>query len=296
MTMSIRSALTGAALLLLLGMWSIPAVAQEAEAATFNCVDCHEDQAKAFTGNPHARGQLEGGQVPTAVCETCHGDGKAHMEAGGDTSLIQVPRGFQGSENTCLMCHDKVTDKRTHRFGAHANSAAVNCLTCHSIHTKAGQLVAKQQPDLCASCHAAKAASFRTKPYTHRMGRAGLACTTCHDPHAPAGRENIRRTPAGEVACLSCHSDKRGPFVFQHGALAAGECTSCHEPHGSSNPNQLKRANVWQLCIECHSPLTHETLGSQPPSFHNLTQARYQSCTTCHVAIHGSNRSPALLK
>jgi nitrate reductase cytochrome c-type subunit len=51
-----------------------------------------------------------------------------------------------------------------------------------------------------------------------------------------------------------------------------------------------------QVCIECHSPITGGTLGSQPPSFHNLTSPRYQNCTTCHVAIHGSNRDPQLLK
>ena len=58
----------------------------------------------------------------------------------------------------------------------------------------------------------------------------------------------------------------------------------------------LQRAQVYQLCIECHSNLGHETLGSQPPAFHNLNLARYRNCTTCHVAVHGSNRSPALLK
>jgi nitrate/TMAO reductase-like tetraheme cytochrome c subunit len=55
---------------------------------------------------------------------------------------------------------------------------------------------------------------------------------------------------------------------------------------------------VAQLCIECHSPIASvsTTFGSQPPSFHNLSLPRYQNCTTCHVAIHGSNRDPQLLK
>ena len=83
--------------------------------------------------------------------------------------------------------------------------------------------------------------------------------------------------------------------VFPHQAKELGGCLACHEQHGSSNQKMLKRANVWQLCIECHSPITN-TLGSQPPSFHNLNTARYQNCTTCHVAIHGSNRSPQLFK
>ena len=101
---------------------------------------------------------------------------------------------------------------------------------------------------------------------------------------------------SGEAICYSCHAEKRGPFVFPHDALAVGDCQSCHEPHGSPNPHRLKRPQVFQLCIECHSPITGTTLGSQPPSFHNLSNPRYQNCTTCHVAVHGSNQSPQLLK
>ena len=43
--------------------------------------------------------------------------------------------------------------------------------------------------------------------------------------------------------------------MFPHDAGQVGDCLSCHEPHGSVNPKQLKRANVYQLCIECHSPI-----------------------------------------
>ena len=122
-----------------------------------------------------------------------------------------------------------------------------------------------------------------------------MECSSCHDPHARAGKANIRETRSGEVICLSCHADKRGPFAFEHGARVQGDCTSCHEPHGSNNPKQLKRSNV--LPAVPGVPLADgQDLGSQPPSFHNTGYARYQNCTTCHAAMHGSNRSPALLK
>ena len=268
-------------------------------AATTHCSDCH-DLAAAFANNPHARSELTPEKtVPDGVCETCHEGASAHMEAGGDTSLVKVPRGFDGAENTCIVCHDRTTERRTHRFGAHANSAAVNCLSCHSIHHAVeNDLVAKLQPQLCATCHGTQAASMTNRPYGHRFGTKTLSCSSCHDPHAKPGRENIRINTAGEIACFTCHSDKRGPFVFEHAGNATGEadCASCHEPHGSSNPMSLKRATVAQVCLECHSPLTNTTLGSQPPSFHNLNSPRYQNCTTCHVTVHGSNRSPQLLK
>ena len=263
-----------------------------------SCADCHTDQAKAFETNPHAS-QSKKGQSPNAVCESCHGDGAAHIEGGGDKEKITVPRGRAGADKTCLSCHDTATDRISRHGGMHANSATVNCLTCHSVHASQPKthLLAKNELALCSTCHATQAASFRNKPYAHRVGRGIVECSSCHEPHGRAGKDSIKQTASGEMACVGCHADKRGLFVFPHGANSVGDCTSCHETHGSSNPKQLKRASVSQLCIECHSPVGEvATLASQPPSFHNLSLARYQNCTTCHMAIHGSNRSPQLLK
>lgn len=276
-----------------------PPATQEAtaEQPTMSCGDCH-DQAKDFLHNPHARGNVENGVVSNGACETCHGDGTAHMEGGGDKTQITVPRGREGADGTCLMCHDTTTHKKSTRSGVHANTAAVNCLSCHSIHKSEDRpaLLAKETEALCSTCHSTQVAAFRGKPFAHRLGHGGMSCISCHEPHSRAGRENIRTVASGEAACASCHREKHGPFVFEHGAVSAGDCSSCHEPHGSTNAHQLKRATVAQLCLECHSPTQMATAGSQPPSFHNISNPRFQNCTTCHVAVHGSNRSPQLLK
>lgn len=276
-----------------------PAAAAEATPA-MSCADCHE-QAKVFGTNPHAHGKASKGKVvPNAVCEGCHGSGTAHMDAGGDKSLIYKPVGLAGANKTCLSCHDTASERISRHAGQHANSAQVNCLTCHSIHAsepRSAHLLAKEQLSLCSTCHSSQVASFRNKPYAHRLGRGGMECSTCHEPHGmPFKPQNVRMTAAGELPCYNCHADKRGPFVFNHGSVAIGDCTTCHEVHGSSNPKMLNRSTVMQVCIECHSPITSNTLGSQPPSFHNLTSPRYQNCTSCHVAIHGSNRDPQLMK
>lgn len=320
------------------------AEADEAEAeaeAVMSCGDCH-DVAEPFKHNPHARGKLASGVVPNDVCESCHGDGTAHMEAGGDTEQIFVPRGLTGADS-CLVCHAATTVHRATRTaarsnrqpaaaplsadqaetleanppapeamaalamanasnrgtGVHANSDQVNCLTCHSIHSaeaRSPQLLVSRELEVCSTCHSTKAASFRANPFAHRVGRGGMECSSCHDPHAPRGRENFRSAAGTDLPCLNCHTEKKGPFVFPHNAGTVGDCTSCHAPHGSPNPKQLTRATVAQLCMECHSPITPDTLGSQPPSFHNLLLPRYQNCTSCHTAVHGSNRSPQLLK
>ena len=283
-----------------------PVTTAEAAEPAPSCSDCH-DEGKVFATNPHARGAtLTNGVVANDVCETCHGAGTEHIEGGGDKTKITRPAGRAGSDDVCLLCHQTTTDRISRHGGMHANSAAVNCLTCHSIHhgdPRSPHLVAKPQLVLCASCHT-QPAGFQSKPYRHRLGRGGMECSSCHEPHgrpstsvrSMAMLDPLRTTRAGEAPCLNCHADKRGPWVFPHGANAVGDCVSCHEVHGSSNPKQLKRANVWQLCIECHSPITNDTLGAQPPAFHNLNSPRYRNCTTCHVAVHGSNRHPQLLK
>ena len=108
----------------------------------------------------------------------------------------------------------------------------------------------------------------------------------------------MKLTSAGELACVSCHTEKKGPFVYPHGNYS-GDCLTCHEAHGSNNTKMLKQASLYGLCLSCHTRIgvtTATTLGSQPPSIHNINQPRYQNCTTCHTAIHGSNRSPQLLQ
>jgi len=269
-----------------------------AKAETAACADCH-DEAKVFARNPHGHlpGLAKKGVTGDAVCATCHGETAEHVASSGEKPVARTMRGTDGA-SFCLTCHDQTTDHRSRRNGVHANSAAVNCLSCHSLHAsepKAAALLKAEPVTLCASCHPGQAASFHDKPFAHRL-EGGMNCASCHDPHGKRGESALRRTRADELPCVSCHAEKRGPFVFEHVSGVAGDCMSCHQPHGSSNPRQLIRARVDQLCLECHSTLNSATLGSQPPSFHNLLLPRYQNCTTCHTAIHGSNRSPALLK
>jgi DmsE family decaheme c-type cytochrome len=297
--------LGGIGALVLVGLSAGSASAQQApaqkseEAPAALCGDCHEE-AKTFASNPHAlwARKKPTPSSPNALCESCHGDGTKHIESGGEKALI---RGFHGRAGAdfCVTCHGSTKAHASFATGVHASTETVNCLTCHSVHKadpKSATLLSRPADALCASCHPTQNALLREKPFAHRLGRGGLRCVSCHDPHGKSGRDSLRLTRTGELPCFGCHAEKRGPFVFEHVTGVAGDCLSCHEPHGSSNPKELIRARVDRLCLECHSTLSAETLGSQPPSFHNLRLPRYQNCTTCHVAVHGSNLSPALLK
>jgi DmsE family decaheme c-type cytochrome len=128
-----------------------------------------------------------------------------------------------------------------------------------------------------------------------------MSCTSCHNPHGSFMGRNLRLASTGvEPGCLNCHSDKRGPFVYEHAPVRNEPCTTCHEPHGSVNPRMLTRQQVYIVCLECHAnlgvPSGSGKLGSIPPAFHNMAVPRYRNCTTCHVKVHGSNADRGLLR
>ena len=97
----------------------------------------------------------------------------------------------------------------------------------------------------------------------------------------------LRATAAQDQVCFKCHTDKAGPFTFEHQPVKTEGCGSCHSPHGSTNPRLLKRAQTNLLCLECHT-LTQDSNIPAAPSFHNQSQ-KYQACTMCHIQVHGSN-------
>ena len=254
------------------------------------CAACHDELAAKMAATAHGLTQRG-----TPSCQACHGEGKEHMESGDKAQIIK-PSGAKG-EAVCRACHAKVVGQ-TLKSGAAHPAASVHCFDCHSIHSgdAAHKLLRDGKPNaLCTGCHAAQAAEFR-RPYGHRLEGAGVQCVSCHNPHAGTGENSLNLDRSGQGPCVTCHAEKRGPFVFAHVGGATGDCLSCHEAHGSNNPMALKRSRIDQLCLECHSPITGTTLGSQPPSIHDLRSARYRNCTVCHVAVHGSNTSATLLK
>ncbi len=256
-----------------------------------DCAMCHEEIVANFGQTTHG---IAGRGGPT--CTHCHTSGAQHMEEGGDTEFIEIPSGSDG-EQLCLQCHAQThtmfSDRSIH------SDRTVDCGTCHSIHSAEQNnhfLLAKEPNPLCASCHPAQGNSFR-RPYGHRLDRGGLECVSCHNPHGGNGEQSLKLDRSGEGPCVTCHAEKRGPFAFPHVSGLAGDCMSCHQPHGSTNPMALNRPRVDQLCLECHSRIIPpDSFGSQPPSAHDMTSPFYRECTVCHVAIHGSNLSPALLK
>jgi DmsE family decaheme c-type cytochrome len=222
----------------------------------------------------------------------------------------------QISEN-CLTCHSGKETHNNFRRGEHWRND-VGCTECHSSHGSplhnaepdSAAFVSKtshqnpgiatvamlkmSEPQLCMSCHTETKSQF-SKPFHHKVMEGAMKCTSCHNAHGGFEQKQTQLAVGADSACIKCHSNKQGPFVFEHAPLKTEGCAACHTPHGSSNPKMLNRSSVRQLCLECHSSIT-EQLAPGVPSFHNQSTIRYKDCTVCHASIHGSNSSKVFFR
>lgn len=238
------------------------------------CADCHEEVVKAFANNPHAEN-----------CTGCHLGSEKHLEEAGPGSIFAFKSSDLPNEKTkaCLSCHTK--DNSRYLASPHGK-ASMDCTICHSVH------MANPQPGMlrtgstksCLSCHEDVFSLFKMNE-RHRLQEGILECTSCHDPHKPS--QMMRLGGVKHEACLNCHQDKGGPYLFEHQAGRIEGCKACHEVHGSPNRHMLIQQSISDLCFSCHTAAV---------SFHARFDSLTTNCTTCHATIHGSNLSHIFLK
>ena len=251
------------------------------------CATCHD---QSYKGTKHALMLNERTPAATHGCESCHGPGKAHADSG-DPALIKNPQKMKPAEvsDICTSCHNRASHALWE--GSQHFQRNLTCTTCHSVHSPKGepQLVTRTEPELCGTCH--RPIVNRQHRFSHMPVReGGLTCSSCHNPH---GSTNVRLLKAGttiDESCTSCHTDKRGPYLWEH-APVSESCTTCHEPHGTNNDRMLV-SKVPFLCQRCHvtsrhPPTVYEGYLLQNSANGNKIYAR--GCANCHTQVHGSN-------
>jgi DmsE family decaheme c-type cytochrome len=275
------------------------------------CKGCHPDVSLNFFKNAHFKSVASGKETPDRTgCEGCHGPARAHVEGMGNKAAIRAFSTLSKKQvlETCLTCHAKDLARANIQHSEHTQADVV-CTSCHSIHHSPTPkfLLAKQQNEMCYTCHASVRAQF-AMPFKHRVNEGSVQCTDCHNPHGTfeaswrmgARPRLVDQRLGGEEPCLKCHVDKRGPFVFEHAGVRVEGCEGCHSPHGSTNAKLLRRPVVFTVCLECHNgagSFGRENTGVfTQSSTHNMLDPRFQKCTTCHVRIHGSNADARFLR
>jgi len=289
------------------------------------CAECHGAEANQYALTAHSKTKVGNGPVDKRGCEACHGPARGHLdfylkiqklnEAGKDAEATELMndsakleaakmRSFPSLSSaevsaTCLKCHEGSQGRNDERFNFRRSEHfrhGVACTDCHSSHApkRTEFLLKDSQPNMCYQCHAEQKATF-AKPFHHKVPEGGMKCSDCHNQHGGFMAKSLRNSINGDIACVKCHADKQGPFVFEHAPIKTEGCQSCHTPHGSTNPKLLTRNLVKFLCIECHSntpgiPGDGGGIGVPSPTSHNINDPRYSNCTLCHSEIHGSNK------
>ncbi len=215
---------------------------------------------------------------------------------------------FAGTKE-CAQCHEDQTSHfgtATHAKLALADGTvgATGCEACHgpgSLHVKAGGgrgniINPQKSPETCFACHLDKRAQF-SLPSTHQVLNGHMSCGDCHEVHKDNAIVGTGLDLEGiNAACVKCHTQQKGPFVFEHSAMKEG-CVSCHNPHGSINQKMLVARDA-NLCLRCHLEAPDPGVTGQinanairhSAENHNsrLMQGTCWSAS-CHEAPHGSN-------
>lgn len=272
------------------------------------CAECHASISANFPASPHAA-LVSDASLPLDKqgCQGCHGPGNIHQAEEGAEVISFTKMTPKESSAACLRCHEKTMAPSHWKRTEHAR-ADVACVSCHQIHTdtdtnlghalekkdpRSQVFVAKVDPKamlkadeatLCGSCHPASIAEFRGATH-HPVPEGVMVCSDCHTSHPTKDSKVGHDALKGK--CVSCHSEKAGPFLYEHDPVAGftgNGCQECHKPHGSNNPKMLNSVTRG-LCAQCHT----DKLAKHYPG---------QSCWNagCHVSSHGSNADPRFLK
>ncbi len=286
------------------------------------CSSCHEEVANQFIRSVHAR--LDSFELSGSVtgCESCHGPGSVHVESLDKEDIFTFENATVSAvEDNCLSCHSSRVGMYW-PFGEHS-LAGVTCLNCHKIHQSRPSLpqapgfierASLTRPDqiappirnslkapesvLCMECHKDVGARMML-PSHHPVREGKMGCSSCHQVH---GSETgmLKTVENRSALCTNCHTEKQGPFLFDHEPVTEG-CDTCHSPHGTVADNLLKQNEPF-ICLQCHEAHFHagregiSTPVDRPTGSvtNQFGEAGWRiafgtKCTQCHQAVHGSD-------
>ncbi len=290
---------------LLISLFVAPSIAADKAKATVpeyspdrtqTCLDCHDEDEEypvhSIFRTAHGVAGDSRSPLGSEGCESCHGPSGKHA----DKPRKNSPNVSFGPKWTtaasarteiCAACHKG--EARIHWEGSVHELEDLSCTDCHRAHANRDPITVKsQQAGLCFNCHKTQQAELNL-PSRHPIKEGKTICSDCHNPHGSSTMADLVQ-PSLIETCVSCHKEKRGPFIFEH-APAAEDCSECHRPHGSTQPSLLVSRPPF-LCQQCHMVNAHPSqlhdgtgLPSGRPNFNLLAKG----CLNCHSQVHGTN-------
>ncbi len=215
----------------------------------------------------------------------CHNDKIAEWEETGHAVIFQ--QGLDGIASShygssCISCHTVGydTDPAADNFGFDdvatllgwtfpdtlfpgqfdslvinypdlANLGNIQCENCHGPGSRHGgedrwnRIAVSYGSGVCAYCH--DSGTHHIKPYQWDYSR---------HPFAVGEHDHMNRT-----SCSRCHTaqgyidetinggSSGAPYKYAEGVT----CSACHDPHSDANEYQLRRAEVYGVCYDCHT-------------------------------------------
>jgi DmsE family decaheme c-type cytochrome len=235
------------------------------------CSQCHEKTVRDFKTADHAKLQAKGKNAIDMGCESCHGPGSKHVEAGGGAGTIVNP---EKSPETCFQCHLDKKAEFSLPYAHQVLNGKMSCSDCHDPHKgnaiKGGGTQLHSNNETCAECHKAQTQHFI---FSHDAVKEG--CSSCHNPHGSVNQKML--TERNATLCLKCHFD--GHTGYKPGSAGIAATSGQMGPSGNHGP-------------------TGPTVITSPSSAATVPTNRYNQGTCwsagCHEAVHGSNTNVEL--
>ncbi|MDD3763679.1 MAG: cytochrome c3 family protein [Nevskiales bacterium] len=233
---------------------------------------------------------------------------RAHADLEDDCSECHTSFSQTAQQKLCRDCHDKVDRDMLDKRGFHGLSPAVagtECTQCHSEHKGRDADIVGLVPTLfdhahtdfalegahgklpCKDCHAdgkpmrdAPGACFdcHRKDDVHE-GQMGKTCQDCHGTQTWRKSEFDHDTTDfpltgahGEVACASCHADRR----YENTPTDCAACHGLQDRHGGL---------FGQRCDDCHvtKAWTKARFDHAKTDFPLKGRHRDADCHACHT-------------
>jgi hypothetical protein len=247
----------------------------------------------------------------------------SHADIAGDCKACHAaPWGASTMDDRCMACHSDIEgqmgDVLTEHGRMYRIDPSAQCRDCHQEHNgpnslltvldgwkyphelsgymlNAHQLKAKNDPFLCADCHAADVTVFDVNICSvchfqldstfmpKHIVAYGKACIDCHDGIDRFGSHFTHDQFAfpltgkhAAVTCERCHASAHSLADFKE---TAQDCASCHlsdDPHAGE---------LGTDCASCHTPETWNTVhfDHDRSIFKLLTGHVKVACKSCHV-------------